>query len=298
VSNARIIWVTGMKPKPEPVEHRSALKRVLAAALARMRPGSERWLDERPENFILCSWTSLLYSEQRDIALDKPGIERLLANPIANAEERREIDRFGRKLKRIWHLLGDSFPALSAMIASSALKVTLADVHRYLDDRGGVAGRIRSRLVAELEAAWADGDRVLLMGHSLGSVIAYDSLWQLAREKRVRGRVELFMTLGSPIATRFIRQRLLGGDRRGAERFPDNIDRWLNVSARGEMVALNRRIKPFFAPMLAHGLIDSIRDEPAIYNHFHGINGLDVHKSYGYLNHAVVAGHVARWLRD
>jgi len=48
--------------------------------------------------------------------------------------------------------------------------------------------------------------------------------------------------------------------------------------------------------MLRLGLIQSIDDEPAIYNHFRGEFGLDVHKSYGYLNHAVVASRICRWL--
>jgi hypothetical protein len=294
--SARIIYVTGMKPKPDPALHRPELRRVLGAGLARAHPSAARWLDERAENFVLVPWTSLLYNERRDISLDLPGIERLLANPVASEQDRREIDRLGRKLRRFWHLLGDSFPWLSAIVASSALKVTLADVHRYLDNHGGAAERIRGLLLDELEAAWAAGERVMIMGHSLGSVITYDSLWHLAREAGSTGRVDLLMTLGSPLATRFIRKGLKGADCRGADRYPDNVGRWVNVSARGEMVALNRRIRPFFTAMPRLGLIESIKDETDIYNHFRGIHGLDVHKSYGYLNHAVVAGHVARWL--
>jgi hypothetical protein len=62
------------------------------------------------------------------------------------------------------------------------------------------------------------------------------------------------------------------------------------------MVALHRRIKPFFAEMVKLGLIESIEDEPGIYNHFRGDRGLDVHRSYGYLNHPLVAGLICRWL--
>jgi hypothetical protein len=296
MSEARIIYITGMKPKPDPAVHRVALVRVLAAALRRRAPAAADWLAARPENFVLVSWTHLLYTERRDIGLDLPGIERLLREPTPSREDRREADALRRKLKRAWHLVGDSFPWLSAIVAPDALRITLADVVSYLHNREGVAERIRELLRREIRSAWAAGDRVLLIGHSLGSVIAYDSLWQLSRQAREPGRVSLLVTLGSPLATRFIRKGLKGADRGGVERYPGNVDRWVNVAARGEMVALHRRVKPFFAGMLQAGQIASIEDEPAIYNHFRGDRGLDVHKSYGYLNHPAVAGRICRWL--
>jgi hypothetical protein len=296
MSRARIIFITGMKPKPDPDLHRPELVRVLAAAMRRLAPGAANWLVERPENFVLVSWTHLLYAERRDIALDLPGIERLLREPVASAADRREADAPARALNRAWHLVGDSFPSLSAFVSPASLRVTFADVMSYLDNREGVADRIRELFCAALGAAWQAGDRALVIGHSLGSVIAYDSLWQLSRQRQESGRVELLMTLGSPLATRFIRKGLQGADRSGAVRYPANIDHWVNVAARGEMVSLHRRLKPFFAGMLEHKLIGSIEDEPGIYNHFRGDRGLDVHKSYGYLNHPAVAGRICRWL--
>jgi hypothetical protein len=134
-----------------------------------------------------------------------------------------------------------------------------------------------------------------LIGHSLGSVLAYDTLWELSRRDRHNGRVDVFMSLGSPIATRFIRMRLLGADQNGALRYPANIERWINVSARGELVALHPRIRPYFREMQSLGLVRSIEDRQ-IYNHYRGETGLDVHRSYGYLNHPVVAGTIAEWL--
>jgi pimeloyl-ACP methyl ester carboxylesterase len=296
MDKARIIYITGMKPKPEPGLHRPELMRVLAAALGRETKAAADWLYERPENFGLVSWTSLLYDERRDIALDRTGIERLLEQPYPSAQDKREADALRLRLYRAWHLFGDSFPWLSQFIASPALKLTLDDVHRYLENRDGVADRIRQLLIDALTAAWQDGDRVLVIGHSLGSVIAWDSLWQLSREAGQDSRIELLMTLGSPLATRFIRNGLKGAREKGARQFPTNIGRWVNVSARGETVALHRRVRPFFAGMLRYGLVGEIEDIPDIYNHFRGAFGLNPHMSYGYLNHPVVAGRVRRWL--
>ena len=292
----RIIYVTGMKPKPDPVAHRPVLMRVLGNALARASEELAAWLYAREQNFVLVSWTSLLYAERKDIAVDLPGVERLLEQPTPTDADRREAAKLRRRFLRMWHLVGDSYPWLSRIVASSALKVTLADVRRYLSNRDGVADAIRQSLVDQVLEAWSAGERVLVIGHSLGSVIAYDSFWQLSREQRRTERIDLFLTLGSPLATRFIRKGLQGAGLRGVERYPDNIRRWVNVSARGEMVALHQRVRPFFIAMERAGLVETIEDVTGIYNHFRAGDELNVHKSYGYLNHPAVAGRIADWL--
>jgi hypothetical protein len=297
LAESRIIYVTGMKPKPPPDEHRAALQRALTAGLARARPAAAEQLRANPERFTLVSWTQLFYaSVQRDIARDLPGLERLLREPVASPEERRDLDSIARRVGRFWHLFGDSLPFFGALIAKPDLRLTMADVHRYLGDRDGVAVRIRALLRAELLRAWDGDERVLLIGHSLGSVIAYDCLWELSREERHAGRVDQFVTLGSPLATRFIRRALKGAGRPGPERYPANIRRWANFAARGEIVALHPRLRPFFRRMLRYGLVESIDDRAALYNHFRGESGIDPHKSYGYLVNAAVAGLIGDWL--
>jgi hypothetical protein len=261
------------------------------------RPAAARWLEARPAAFTLVSWTRLFYaSGQRDIRRDLPGLEQLLREPTASAAQRRELDSLARRLARLWHLVGDSFPYISGLIAKPALRLTMGDVRRYLHDAEGVAVEIRGLLRAELERAWARGERVMLIGHSLGSVIAYDSLWELSREIGADGRVDRFVTFGSPLATRFIRHSLKGVERRGPERYPGNVRRWDNFSARGEMVALHPRLRPFFGAMVNLGLLEALEDHTGLYNHFQGENGIDPHKSYGYLVHAQVAASIGDWL--
>ena len=144
--------------------------------------------------------------------------------------------------------------------------------------------------------AWTAGERVLLIGHSLGSVIAYDTLWELSRDEPGSGQVELFVTLGSPLGTRMILKGLCGAGRHGRDLYPTNIIRWQNFSARGELTALHPELKPFFGEMVDLGLLESFQDVTGFYNHFRGSDGLDVHMSYGYLINRVVAESVADWL--
>jgi hypothetical protein len=291
----RIIYVTGMKPKPPPGEHRAALLRVLAAALGRARPAAGEWLMAHPEQFTLISWTHLLYATPRDIGQDLPGIERLLRSPVADARERRDADSLRQHVLRWRRIIGDLFPALTDLFANAEVKQLLADVRRYLTNVDGVGDAVRAMLESALTAAWKSGERVLLMGHSLGSVIAYDCLWELSRAKRASGEVEQFVTLGSPLAARSIRRGLKGADRSGPERYPANIRRWSNFTAHGELVAL-RRLEPYFRPMVALGLVAAIEDHLDLYNHFHGPSGLELHRCYGYLNNERVAGLIAEWL--
>src|SRR5690606_41612919 len=131
-----------------------------------------------------------------------------------------EIESAARRVKRLWHLVGDALPFFGRLVARPELRLTMREVLRYFSDEDGIASEIRGLLKTVLRQSWRADERVLLIGHSLGSVIAYDTLWELSREDGDPGRVELFMTLGSPLATRFIRRSLRGADRDGAERYP------------------------------------------------------------------------------
>ncbi len=69
---------------------------------------------------------------------------------------------------------------------------------RYLKNRDGVGAEVRAALRARLETAWRNGERVLLLGHSLGSVIAYDTLWELTHVHRSSGEISLLVTARQP----------------------------------------------------------------------------------------------------
>lgn len=283
-----------MKPKPPPRLHKRELLRTLVAGLAWARPEAARLLRDNSDWFTLVSWTHRFYGRYRDITLDIPGIDRLLQQPEPSEEDLREIDSAARRVKRLVHFVGDALPLFGRLVARPELRLTMREVLRYFSDEGGVASEIRGLLKTVLRQAWRANERVLLIGHSLGSVIAYDTLWELSRQDGDTRRVELFMTLGSPLATRFIRRSLRGSDRTGAERYPANIVRWVNYAAKGEMTAL-RPVRPYFSEMLELGLVESIEDAE-LYNHFRSEIGLNVHMSYGYLANALVAGRIADWL--
>lgn len=296
MSEPRIIYVTGMKPKPPAEVHRGALLSALRVGLSRHRPAWAAYLDAEPARFTLVSWTHAFYGSHRDFALDRPGLERLLVNPEPSPEDVRDIDSLARRLWRLWHLFGDSMPWLSRFVARPDLRITLGEVRRYLSDEEGIGQSTRAMVKDALRAAWRADERVMLIAHSLGSVVAYDALWELSREAGEPGRLDWLVTLGSPLGTRFIRKSVKGAGARGAQRYPANIGCWLNCAARGEMTALHPRLAPFYGGIVRHGLCEAIVDRTDIYNPFHADFGINVHKSYGYLVHEAVANVIADWL--
>ena len=170
------------------------------------------------------------------------------------------------------------------------------EASRYLKNRDGVGAAVRSVLRSTLETAWRDGDRVLLIGHSLGSVIAYDTLWELSHVHRAAGEVSLLVTLGSPLGTRFVQRSLQGARELGVARYPRNVRRWVNMTARGDTTALRRRLKPLYHEMLDLGAVDAIEEFVDFDNFFRGSLGLNAHEAYGYFAQPIFAEIVGDWL--
>ena len=104
------------------------------------------------------------------------------------------------------------------------------------------------------------------------------------------------VTLGSPLATHFVQRSLQGARASGAARYPHNIRRWVNLTARGDTTALHPRLKPLYHEMLELKLVDSIEDYVEFDNFFRGSLGLNAHEAYGYLAQPLLAEIVGDWL--
>jgi hypothetical protein len=211
-------------------------------------------------------------------------------------EDLRELGSWQRRFVRWSHLVGDAFPFVGRRLAAPSTRRLMHEATRYLKNRDGVGAEVRGALRATLEAAWGAGDRVLLIGHSLGSVIAYDTLWELTHVHRSSGEVSVLVTLGSPLATRFVQRSLQGTRATNAARYPHNIRRWVNLTARGDTTALQPRLKPLYREMLDLKLVDSIEDFFDFDNYFRSDLGLNAHDAYGYFAQARLAEIVGDWL--
>ncbi|MCL4791655.1 MAG: hypothetical protein KJ040_06330 [Gammaproteobacteria bacterium] len=294
----RILYVPGIRAKPSPDLHHEVLRKCVIEGVRRADPLAAEALAAAPDCLHLVPWGHLFYPEYRDLNLDAAGIDGLLAEPSPRRATVGEIFQPRRRLATLLHQLGDRMPLLINWLADAETRINIDDSVRYFDNRDGIADRIRALLAAELQAAWAAGDRVLLMAHSLGSVIAWDTLWNLshvARPAGAAGGIDLFLTLGSPLGTRFVRRRLLGARASGARRYPQGIHRWRNLAALGDLTALGHRFADDYAEMLRLGLVREITDQTDLINPFRGAEGLNVHKCYGYFVNTITGAAIADW---
>ncbi len=298
MSEPLIIYVPGIKPKPPAAEHRAMLWRCLLEGVRRADPEVAADLAHHPSCFTLVSWSHLFYDEKRDLAIDLPGIERVLSMPGPSGQDLREAHSWRRRLRRSLYLLCDAFPALFDLVGDPNMRVSLRDTRRYFADEEGAARQVRQMLADVLLEAWQTKRRVLLAGHSLGSVIAFDVLWDLSHHSSVPGEVDLFLSIGSPLGLRFVRKRLLGAGEAGRQRFPTRIRRWQNLSAVGEMTALDRSLAGTWAEMSELGLVEQISDRLDLQTYFRDADGLNVHRCYGYMVNPVLGATLARWWRE
>ena len=296
ITNDKIIYVPGMKPKPPAEQHRAMLWRCLLDGVRRADSGWVEPLSSEPDVFELAAWSSLFYHEQTSIEPDLPGIERLLRLDGPEPEDLSEARHWHKRIAQFVYLLSDAFPALIDLVANPAMKATLQDARRYFRNEDGHATRIRARVAEELRAAGDAGRRILLIGHSLGSVIAFDTLWELSRLDDSDVRIDEFVTIGSPLGLNFVQHRMLGANEPGLRRYPGNIGRWVNLSAIGEMTSLDRSMADDYAPMIDGGLVESIEDHTDLDTYFRGPLGLNVHKCYGYMANVETGKVIVDWL--
>lgn len=294
---ARIIFVPGMKPKPPERIHRQVLGRCMRAGLERVDPDAAQPLRDGAMCLTTAAWNHAFYRRHRNIELDKRGIERILEQPEPSNRDIEDIEAFARRKTRILLRLGHAAPLFSSLFARRSMRLTVTETHRYLMNWRGIAATVREFVRKALVEAWSAGERVLLIGHSLGSVIAYDTLWELSHgERRANGRVSLFMTLGSPLASPMILRGVQGARLSGRERYPEIVDRWENFSALGEITALHPRLGSRYGEMVELGALEALQDCTGFYNHYRDRGRLDVHTSYGYLITRPVAESIAGWL--
>ena len=292
-----ILYVPGLLPKPEARVHREALRRCLLAGLRRHDAAVAAELAAADRSFDLVAWTYDFYREHRDFALDAAPVEDLLEQAEASEQDIVEASSPGKRVLRWLYRVGNLFPFLIPHLADERVELHLRDLMRYVHNRNDIASHTREMLKMPLRAAWEAGRPVLLAAHSMGSVIAYDALWEMSRDPRDELRVDLLLTMGSPLGQSYLQRHILGREASGEQRYPNNIRRWVNLSAVGDMTAVNPNLQKEFGAMLRLGLVDSIEDIE-IFNFFRHGGALNVHAEYGYLVNKETAAVVAGWWRQ
>lgn len=291
----RIIFVPGKNPKPPTEEHRRQLLRSLMHGVRRADPVVADSMEADPGAFLLIPWNPLYYRSYKPLDEDLPWIDALLLQAGPTRKDVREALSFRRRFAWVLYTMADFFHFLIPLLPDPAVKSTIRETARYFSNDGGIGQQVRELFKAPLRRMFANGDRVLVVTHSMGSVIAYDALWELTHIEKNPGRVDL-LTLGSPLGMRFTQKRLLGVHEKGTQRYPHNIRHWINIAAQGDLTALDPTLRDDFKAMLDLGVVRSIADlNGGVFNYYRNEEGLNVHRSYGYLVNPRVGEVIAHW---
>lgn len=296
---ARIIFVPGKNPKPRPEDHREYHWRCLLEGVRRADPAVHAELVKAPEVFDLIPWNFSYYGAYRDISGDLPWIEEVLTKQEATPADMRAARNWRLKVALLSYLIADLMPVLINLITDARIKATVVETVRYFENRDGIAEIVRAPLLKSIREACELRMPILVIGHSLGSVIAYDALWLLSHADPAPCTIDLFLTLGSPLGSRYVQKRLLGHDAAGRSRYPTNIRHWCNISAVGDLTAFDPKVRDDFHEMLDLKIIEEIRDyERPVYNWFRTDQGMNFHRSYGYFANPAMGGVIADWWRE
>jgi hypothetical protein len=289
-----IIYVPGLKPKPPAEIHGRELRRCLGEGIRRI---DSEIASNVAEAFHLVSWTYDFYGEHRDINLDLEDIETILGKERASVEDVETVVSWKRRFAIWLFRTADLLPFLIPHFATEEVEIHLRDFNKYLRNSDGIAEAARLKVRSALIEAAEAGRPILMLGHSMGSVIAYEVLWQLSREMNNDLQVDLLLTTGSPLGQSVVQRHLMGSHQKGGDRYPSNIRKWINVAAVGELTAIDRHLKNDFDKMIELELVDDISDRES-FNYYHMNGVLNVHAEYGYLINEVTAGIISEWWRE
>ena len=241
------------------------------------------------------------YDEQLDIGDRRNALESLRKIPQRKKFGLQQYDKLRGK-SAIPEAIADVASPVFGLLGLTPLLASLVakDFALYLRGDTDFTEQVRARVRDRLCELLRRGDKVMLMSHGTGCAVAYDVLWQLSHDERFRdefraSKIEVFVTLGSPISDDMVRKRLLGARRRAKERYPTNLITWENVSAEDDYFCHDKTVANDLKAMMREHLISSINDY-RVYNHAMRYGKSNPHCSLGYFIHPRVAKIIVDWM--
>jgi hypothetical protein len=306
--NRSLLLVHGRDFKP-------AAKTYLELSVAAMRKGLERDFPDCVECFdrlsIDLAWYGDLnaevlrskdkhYDEELDVG-DRRNVLRALSEITPRKKFGiRQYDTLPGKSALPEFFMDVSAPLLGAVGFRMPVIGRIAkDFAAYLDDPE-FAEEARRRLRDKLCRLMDRGDKIMLVTHGTGSVIAYDVLWELSNDTETYAeyggfKVDQWLTLGSPLGDRAVQKRLLGAKARGQSRFPSNVISWHNLAAEDDYTCHDVTLADDFKKMLVQRQVSGVHDY-RIFNLAVRYGKSNPHSSIGYYIHPRLAKILSSWL--
>jgi len=195
-----------------------------------------------------------------------------------------------------------SKPLSTIGVAGPIIKAVAKDVSHYWNEETYFGSDVRNRLTLELQKAFDSGDEILLVAHSLGSMVSYDNLWKFSHYGEYRQKygankkVDLFITLGSPLGDENVKQHLKGSNSKNFRKYPTNIRRWHNFAAEDDYISHDVKLADDYKEMNKLSMLSENIQDHKIFNLCVKSGKSNPHASVGYLIHPEFTKLVYEWL--
>jgi subtilisin family serine protease len=183
----------------------------------------------------------------RSVGGSAQGVEALLPAGVENAKQRALLERIAEHALQgavepsgisaaDFHARVLPLPKpLREFISRRITKTFLKDVHEFLfvKERREI---MRESVLSRLRTG---GGPFIVIGHSQGSMVAYEALCSLSRSDV---KVDLFITIGSPLGLTEVKDQLKVMTGRKRLAVPAVVERWINVADPIDPVCADKRL--------------------------------------------------------
>lgn len=175
------------------------------------------------------------------------------------------------------------------------------DEDRKIRDRQEQMRQARRVLMDELSSALRKlkGQRIMLIAHSMGTIIAYDVLREF-EQSDPSFELAHFVTIGSPLGLKYVKDRVRQEEERRSKKFvlptPAVItEKWVNYADPHDPVATDTALTNDYQPN-PKGI--KVQDQ-LVQNDYVGLSKKpNHHKSYGYLRTPELSRHIRDFLEE
>jgi hypothetical protein len=279
--------------------------------------GLRKNLNMKPPKFKfeMVYWADLLYkhNQHNDDAFDFDNLYNeepyLEANPKALKEyteswldevKAATLGVFGSTLDSLKQHFGIDF------FADWILSKVLKDLAFYYDDDRKIKNRLKQMEIAnkvlkdELKNTLEKfkDNEIMLIAHSMGSIIAYDVLRDLGRSDNNDISIKYFITIGSPLGIPHVKHKIIDQRKYDVEskrvRTPTIVTGdWINYADKKDPVAIDFHLSDDYGE---NGRGIRVVDD-LVSNDYIGLKGKNNnHKSYGYLRTPEISRKIVSFL--
>jgi hypothetical protein len=189
-------------------------------------------------------------------------------------------------------------------VADYLITKVAPDMAEYWSPEAYFGSDVRSRMTRVLKNALRSGDEIMIIAHSLGTMVTYDNLWKFSHYGEYRHefgdskKVHTLVTLGSPLGDENVKAHLKGSKSQGLKRYPTNLQNWINFAAVDDYISHDASLKNDYREMIKFKLLDNPIVDKKIYNLNVREGSANPHSSIGYLIHPELSELVYEWLKE